>query len=262
MSQKHTYQGAEPVRINKWMAELGLASRREAEALIGEGRVLIDGAVVEEPGRKIAAGQTLELVASRGGARAHERFTAVLNKPVGFVSGQPEPGNIPAVRLLTRKALDGSAPLIPDERISLPPVGRLDKDSRGLLVLSNDGVLVKAVIGPQSEVDKEYLVTVQGRVDSDKLKLLRHGLSLDGKALRPAKVSFVRDGVLRFVLTEGRNRQIRRMCELVDLRVVDLFRIRIGPLQIGDLGEGRWRMLTPQERAGLIAASAPSADPA
>jgi multidrug efflux pump subunit AcrA (membrane-fusion protein) len=108
---------------------------------------------------------------------------------------------------------------------------------------------------PQSELDKEYVVRVAGRIDEPTLSRLRHGLELDGRRLRPAKVSVIQGQVLRFVLTEGRNRQIRRMCELVGLRVMDLLRIRIGPLELGDLPEGRWRLLTAAERAAMIAAS-------
>ena len=252
---KRTYDGDEPQRINKWLAQAGVCSRREAEALIDAGRITIDGETVTDMGRKIARGQTLELIEKHGGPGAYERFSVILHKPVGVVSGQPDPGQIPAVRLLSRKALIGEAPMIPDEKFSLPPLGRLDKDSRGLLLLSNDGVLAKAVIGPTSEIDKEYLVRVEGRIDSAKLALLRHGLSLDGRELRPAKVTLARDDVLRFVLTEGRYRQIRRMCEVVDLTVIDLFRTRVGPIKLGDLPELRWRMITPQEREDLIAAS-------
>jgi 23S rRNA pseudouridine2604 synthase len=253
MSWTRTYDEDEPQRVNRWLAQSGVCSRREAEALIADGLVSIDGARVEDVGRKIARGQTLVL-ADRGAARLEARLTAVLHKPVGYVSGQPEPGLIPAVRLLTRKALVGEAAVIPDAKMSLPPVGRLDMDSRGLLLLSDDGVLAKAVIGPDSEMDKEYMVRVEGRVTSQKLGLLRHGLELDGRKLRPARVSFAGDQLLKFVLNEGRNRQIRRMCELVDLRVVDLLRTRIGPLSLGDLPEGRWRVLTPDERSAMIAA--------
>jgi 23S rRNA pseudouridine2604 synthase len=111
------------------------------------------------------------------------------------------------------------------------------------------------VIGPQSELDKEYVVRVAGRIDEPTLGRLRHGLELDGRKLRPAKVSVIQGQTLRFVLTEGRNRQIRRMCELVGLRVMDLLRVRIGPLQLGDLPEGKWRLLTAAERQAMITAS-------
>jgi 23S rRNA pseudouridine2604 synthase len=241
------YDGAEPQRINKWLAQQGVCSRREAEALIADGVVFIDGARVDDPGRKIEPGQTLEL--KRGGDAG---LTLVLNKPVGFVSAQPEHGQTPAARLLTRANFvgDGSAPQV--GRLSLAPLGRLDQDSRGLLLLSDDGVLAKAVIGPQSTLDKEYRVRVNGAVTERKLALLRHGLTLDGRTLKPATVTQMRDGALRFVLLEGRKRQIRRMCALVDLEVADLQRIRIGPLKLGELPEGRWRALRADERSALL----------
>lgn len=253
MSWTRRYDEAEPQRVNRWLAQSGICSRREAEGLIADGLVSIDGERVEDPGRKILPGQTLVLADRAQGRLAG--FTAVLNKPMGYVSGQPEPGQTPAVRLLTRAALIGESATIPEAKMSLPPLGRLDMDSRGLLVLSDDGVLAKAVIGPQSELDKEYLVRVTGQVSESKLARLRHGLSLDGRKLKPAKVSVVSGQTLRFGLTEGRNRQIRRMCELVGLHVVDLERVRIGPLKLGDLPEGRWRPLTPAEREAMIRAS-------
>ena len=253
MSWTRRYDEAEPQRVNRWLAQNGVCSRREAEAFIADGLVSIDGERVEDAGRKIQPGQTLTL-ADRGGDGP---FTAVLNKPPGFVSGQPEPGYTPAVRLLTREALVGESDVIPQARMSLPPLGRLDMDSRGLLIFSDDGVLAKAVIGPQSELDKEYVVRVRGQIDDRRLGLLRHGLELDGRQLKPAKVTPIADQTLRFVLTEGRNRQIRRMCDMVGLAVADLLRVRIGPLHLGDLAEGRWRRLTAAERVALIAASDP-----
>jgi 23S rRNA pseudouridine2604 synthase len=255
MAWTKTYDGAEPQRVNKWLAQAGVCSRREAEALIEAGQVFIDGERVSDVGRKIAAGQTL-LLNDRAEAGLASQISVMIHKPVGIVSAQPEGNQVPAARLLKREAQVGGG-MIPSSKASLAPVGRLDQDSRGLLVLSEDGVLAKAVIGPDSQVDKEYLVTVKGRIDRAKIGLLRHGLELDGRKLKPAKVSLQDTQVLRFVLVEGRNRQIRRMCELVGLEVTDLFRTRIGPLKLGDLPEGKWRHLTNEERAGLIEASAP-----
>jgi 23S rRNA pseudouridine2604 synthase len=254
MAWTRRYDEAEPQRVNRWLAQNGVCSRREAEALIGRGLVSIDGVQVDEPGRKIEPGQTLTLADAAGSELAHS-LTVVLNKPTGVVSAQPEGRQVPAVRLLTRDALVGEASAIPGRDTSLAPLGRLDMDSRGLLILSEDGVLAKAVIGPTSALDKEYRVRVTGPFIEKKLALLRHGLSLDGRQLKRARVELVGHQELRFVLTEGRNRQIRRMCEMVDLTVVDLFRVRIGPLVLGELAEGRWRMLTPEERTALIAAS-------
>jgi len=251
MAWTRLYAEAEPQRVNRWLAQSGVCSRREAEALIARGLVQIDGETVADPGRKIQAGQTLVLNDS---AQAHldTQLSVVVHKPVGIVSAQPEGAQVPAARLLTKAALFGPPSPIPDVRTRFAPMGRLDMDSRGLLILSEDGVLAKAIIGPESDLEKEYLVQVAGPIDERKLGLLRHGLQLDGRTLRPAKVSLISDQRLRFVLKEGRNRQIRRMCELVGLNVVDLLRIRIGPLELGDLPEGRWRPLTVDERAALL----------
>jgi 23S rRNA pseudouridine2604 synthase len=144
---------------------------------------------------------------------------------------------------------------MPTKRTRLAPLGRLDQDSRGLLLLSEDGVLAKALVGEHSKLDKEYLVRVNGQITERKLALLRHGLQLDGRQLKSAQIEQVEPQRLRFILHEGRNRQIRRMCELVELDVTDLLRLRIGPLKLGTLQEGKWRMLQPEERNALIGAS-------
>ena len=248
------YEGEEPQRVNKWLAQAGVCSRREAEALIAAGLVSIDGETVADAGRKIAAGQTLTLN-DRATAALAEGVTIVMHKPMGYVSGQPEPNKLPAVRLVTDNNRVGEG-VTPADEVSLPPIGRLDEDSRGLLLLSSDGVVAKAVIGPESDLDKEYLVRVTGDITEKKLKILRHGLMLDGRQLRPAYVSRMESHRLKFILREGRNRQIRRMCEMVDLEVVDLIRVRIGPLKLDNLPEGRWRLLTAEERAALVGAPA------
>ncbi|WP_292036894.1 MULTISPECIES: pseudouridine synthase [unclassified Brevundimonas] len=250
MAFTRTYDGPEPVRINKWLGQTGVCSRREAEALIAAGMVSIDGESVTDAGRKIEPGQTLTLN-DRGEAALASGVTILIHKPLGYVSGQPEPDKIPAVRLLTEANRVGEG-AVPGEDASLPPIGRLDEDSRGLLMLSSDGVVAKAVIGPQSHLDKEYLVRVEGDVTEKKLALLRRGLMLDGRILKYAKVSRMEQNRLRFILTEGRNRQIRRMCEMVDLEVVDLLRIRVGPIHLNNLPEGSWRMITAEEREALI----------
>ena len=232
------YDEPEPQRVNRWLAQQGVCSRREAEGLIAEGRVSIDGEVVSDAGRKIEPGQTLTL--SEGtAAKADSRFSAMVNKPVGLVSAHPEHGQVPAVRLLTAANLWGGEGTAPDPRASLAPMGRLDMDSRGLLILSDDGVLAKAVIGPESDLEKEYLVRVTGVVTPKKLDQLRFGLQ---RRRPPAQARQGRtrstDHQLRFILKEGRKRQIRRMCELVGLHVVDLVRVRIGEVRLGDLPEG------------------------
>ncbi len=250
MSFSRTYDGDEPVRINKWLGQSGVCSRREADALIADGLVSVDGQVVTDAGRKLEPGQTLTL-SDRATAALAEGVTIVMHKPMGYVSGQPEPNKLPAVRLVTGNNQVGPG-TVPADDHSLPPIGRLDEDSRGLLLLSSDGVVAKAVIGPQSDLDKEYLVRVTGDITEKKLKILRHGLMLDGRQLRPAYVSRMESFRLKFILREGRNRQIRRMCEMVDLEVIDLIRVRIGPLKLDNLPEGKWRMLTAEEREALV----------
>ncbi len=250
MAFTRTYDGDEPIRLNKWMGQTGVCSRREADALIAQGLVSIDGTVVTDAGRKIETGQTLTLADQATDALA-AGVTILIHKPVGYVSGQPEPDKIPAVRLLTEANRIGEGE-VPTADASLPPIGRLDEDSRGLLLLSSDGVVAKAVIGPDSDLDKEYLVRVVGDVTEKKLKILRHGLMLDGRQLRPAYVSRMESFRLKFILREGRNRQIRRMCEMVDLEVIDLIRVRIGPIRLDGIPEGKWRMATAEERAALL----------
>lgn len=256
MAWTRRYEEAEPQRVNKWLAQNGVCSRREAEALIAKGLVFIDGQRVDDAGRKIETGQTLVLNDSAQ-AILDTMLSIVFHKPIGIVSSLPQGDQVEAATLLTKDAQWDEGGAVPGSGNNLAPLGRLDRDSRGLLVLSEDGVLAKALIGPESEIDKEYMVLLTGVITPKKIALLRHGLELDGRKLRPAKVTQIHDQKLNIVLKEGRNRQIRRMAELVELRVVDLMRVRIGPLQLGDLPEGRWRHLSEDERSALIRASKP-----
>ena len=228
-----------------------MCSRREAEALIAQGRLHIDGVRVDDPGHKIAPGETLVLEDAACGAD-DTPISVVVNKPAGLVSAQPEGRQVPAARLLTRQNLWKGDVAAVAASARLAPLGRLDMDSRGLLLLSQDGVLAKAVIGPESTLDKQYVVRVSGILTAQRIALLRHGLRLDGRELKRARVDQVADQTLDFTLWEGRNRQIRRMCEAVGLSVVDLLRTRIGPLRLADLPEGCWRPLDAAERAALL----------
>lgn len=256
MAWTRRYDDPEPQRVNKWLAQSGVCSRREAEGLIAQGLVYIDGERVNDAGRKILTGQTLVLNDSAE-QQLNSSLSIVLHKPMGIVSSLPQDDQIEAVTLLTREALWRGEATIPTAANNLAPLGRLDRESRGLLVLSEDGVLAKALIGPESDIDKEYNVLLTGVITPQKIALLRHGLELDGRKLRPAKVTQLTEQKLNIVLKEGRNRQIRRMAELVELRVVDLVRVRVGTLNLGDLPEGKWRPLSSDERAELIAASKP-----
>jgi 23S rRNA pseudouridine2604 synthase len=253
-NQHWVHDGPETMRINKFMGQSGIASRRDAEALIAAGRVRVDGQTVTEPGARIGPGQVLELAPkdSHAVTRADAPLTVLLNKPPGFVSAHPQPGETPAVALLEpARSLDTPAQDL--RALSLAPLGRLDLESRGLLLLSSDGVLAKAVIGPDSALPKRYLVDVGDVVRPDQLARLRHGLTLDGRALKKAVVNRQGDGRLEFRLQEGRNRQIRRMCASVGLPVHDLQRTHVGPVSLDGLSEGSWRLLQAEERAALLA---------
>ncbi len=237
-------------RLSKRMGELGLCSRREADQWIENGWVKVDGQTVTTLGVRVSPQARIEVDPA---ARLHQsgQVTVLLNKPVGYVSGQAEDGYQPAVVLIrpeNRWSSDPSPIEFKHEHLrGLAPAGRLDIDSTGLLVLTQDGRVAKQLIGENSKVEKEYLVRVDGTLSEHGLQQLRHGLRLDGVTLRPAQVSWQNAQQLRFVLREGRKRQIRRMCELVGLQVTGLKRVRSGNVPLGGLPLGRWRYLGPDE---------------
>jgi 23S rRNA pseudouridine2604 synthase len=287
------------LRLNKRMAELGLASRREADEWIGKGWVKVNGRVAEM-GMQVTPDVRIEIDKQAQGQQA-KQVTVLINKPLGLVSGQAEDGHEPAITLVqpqNRWAEDNARFFFhPSQLKSLVPAGRLDIDSTGLLVLTQDGRIARQLIGEDAVMEKEYLVRVMytgvlnaaaansaaatyaaapgartkaaqpgqvtqlSRIDDDdpvsqdvqsvfpaeKLALLRHGLSLDGQPLQLAKVEWQNPEQLRFVLTEGKKRQIRRMCEQVGLKVVGLKRVRIGKVMLGNLPVGQWRYLAPHE---------------
>lgn len=246
------------IRLNKRMADLGLCSRREADDWIARGWVRVNGqpaslGMAVSPQARIEVDHQAQQV-------QRQQVTILLNKPVGYVSAQAEDGHRPAVSLIQAahrwRECHSSIRWSPQQLRGLAPAGRLDIDSVGLLVMTQDGRVARQLIGEDSEVEKEYLVRVslgprsqdvQSVFPAERMRLLHHGLSLDGQALRPAQVSWQNPEQLRFVLREGRKRQIRRMCEAVGLQVTGLKRIRIGRVLLGSLPLGQWRYLTPSE---------------
>lgn len=258
--------GAATSRLNKRMAELGLCSRREADEWIAQGWVQVDGAVAIM-GQQVGP-QAQITIDPRARGRQEGQVTILLNKPIGYVSAQAEDGHEPAVALINPHTHWREDPsrnrFSPPQLRGLAPAGRLDIDSVGLLVLTQDGRVARQLIGEQSVMEKEYLVrvvyqpgtasgpvvetNVQAVFPAGQLARLRHGLQLDGQPLKPARVEWQNPEQLRFVLTEGKKRQIRRMCEQVGLKVVGLKRIRIGRVLLGNLPLGQWRYLGPQEQ--------------
>jgi 23S rRNA pseudouridine2604 synthase len=254
-----TEASAATTRLNKRMAELGLCSRREADDWISKGWVRVNGEIAPM-GLQVAPDARIE-VDPKARGQQQQQVTILINKPMGYVSAQAEDGHEPAVVLVQpRNHWNGDASrtrFSPQQLRGLAPAGRLDIDSIGLLVLTQDGRVARQLIGEDSGVEKEYLVRVQyGDVVADvksafpeqQLARLRHGLSLDGQPLKPARVDWENPEQVRFVLKEGKKRQIRRMCEQVGLKVVGLKRIRIGGVVLGNLPVGQWRYLGPNEK--------------
>ncbi|MCX5591947.1 pseudouridine synthase [Alcaligenes endophyticus] len=240
----------EKIRISKLMAERGMCSRREADAFIERGWVRVDGEVVSELGSKAYPNQKITLE-KQARQKQTQRVTIILHKPVGYVSGQAEKGYRNAVSLISGvtqyKGGRGGVRFEPGHLRGLAPAGRLDIDSTGMLILTQDGRIARQIVGEDSVIEKEYLVRVSGKLTERGLAMLNFGLTLDGQQLRPAEVSWQNEDQLRFILREGRKRQIRRMCEMVGLKVVGLKRVRIGDIVLGDLPVGQWRYLKEGE---------------
>jgi 23S rRNA pseudouridine2604 synthase len=240
----------EKIRLSRLMSQRGLCSRREADEYIERGWVFVDGERISQLGTKVFPTQEIKL-ARMAQAQQCDQITLLLHKPIGYVSGQPERGYKPAISLINRESQfhDSNAPsnFSPLYFKGIAPAGRLDIDSSGLLVFTQDGRIARKLIGAESEIEKEYLVRVEGALSQRALSLLSHGLSLDGKALKRAQVMQQNKDQLRFILKEGRKRQIRRMCELVGLKVTGLKRVRIGKVRLGELPLGKWRYLRQGE---------------
>jgi 23S rRNA pseudouridine2604 synthase len=250
------------VRLSKLMSEQGLSSRREADDWITQGWVSVDGQIVTELGTRILPTQTIS-IDPMARAQQAQRVTILLHKPIGYVSAQAEDGHEPAI-VLIRPENRWSEDTLPWQLTrghlhKLAPAGRLDIDSTGMLVLTQDGRIARHLIGEDALVEKEYLVRVVSMAEPEAenvmavtppeaIAAMQHGLWLDDQPLKPAKVSWQNEQQLRVVLREGKKRQIRRMCELVGLKVTGLKRVRMGKIVLGKLPVGQWRFLRPDEQ--------------
>jgi 23S rRNA pseudouridine2604 synthase len=242
-----------PLRLSKRMSELGLCSRREADRLIEQGLVLVNGSIVDQLGTKVLPTDKIEL-RQRAQEQLAEKVSVMLNKPIKFTSHGNDQGYPTVLDLILKKnQSDLERPFSIKIKEGLGPVGRLDIESQGLMLLSQDGRVAKAVIGEHVEMEKEYLVRFVGELNKEKIsKLSRGEIVLDGRRLKEALVEQINEDQLRIVLVEGVKRQIRRMMDIVDLQVTGLKRVRIGPLRLGNLPEGMWRHLTEEEVQGLL----------
>lgn len=225
------------MRLNKYIAYLNIASRREADKLIKDGKVKVNGEIIINPA--IQVGKNDKIICDIENYK-NEKIYIKLNKPVGYVVSNNKKEGKPIYKLL-------------DEKLKkLYPVGRLDKDSKGLILFTNDGIFSRKIIGEESECEKEYYVKLEGNISDGALKKLEFGISLDGKKLKAAIVKRVSKNSFNIILKEGRNRQIRRMCEKVGFEVILLKRLRISNIYLNDLQEGKFEYLTKDEINSIL----------
>ncbi len=236
-----------PIRLQKVLARRGFGSRRACDDLIAAGRVTVDGEVAILGRRVDPSTCTVEVDGAPLGVKPGV-VHFLLNKPSGVITTASDPQGRPTVV--------GLVPASP----RVFPVGRLDADTEGLLLLTNDGDLTHHLTHPSYGVDKEYLAQVEGSPSRSAVRQLRDGVELDDGLTAPARVTLIEPNLLKIVIHEGRNRQVRRMCEAVGHKVVRLVRTRIGPLTDRRLAPGEWRTLTPEELRSLEIASAGSPD--
>ena len=225
------------MRLNKYISSLNIASRREADKLIKDGKVKVNGEIIINPA--IQVGENDKIICDIEDYK-NEKIYIKLNKPIGYVVSNNKKEGKPIYKLL-------------DEKLKkLYPVGRLDKDSKGLILFTNDGIFSRKIIGEESECEKEYYVKLEGNISDGALKKLEFGISLDGKKLKPAIVKRVSKNSFNIILKEGRNRQIRRMCEKVGFEVILLKRLRISNIYLNDLQEGKFEYLTKDEINSIL----------
>lgn len=225
------------MRLNKYIASLNIASRREADKLIKDGKVKVNGNIVNNPAIQVE--EKDKIICDIEDYKS-EKIYIKLNKPIGYVVSNNKKEGKPIYRLL-------------DEKLkNLYPVGRLDKDSKGLILFTNDGIFSRKIIGENSDCEKEYYVKLNDNISDGALKKLEFGISLDGKKLKPATVKRVSKNSFNIILKEGKNRQIRRMCEKVGFEVILLKRIRIAEIYLNELKEGDFEYLTKEEINSIL----------
>lgn len=225
------------MRLNKYIASLNIASRREADKLIKDGKVKVNGNIVNNPAIQV---EEKDKIICEIEDYKSEKIYIKLNKPIGYVVSNNKKEGKPIYRLL-------------DEKLkNLYPIGRLDKDSKGLILFTNDGIFSRKIIGENSDCEKEYYVKLNDNISDGALKKLEFGISLDGKKLKPAIVKRVSKNSFNIILKEGKNRQIRRMCEKVGFEVILLKRIRIAEIYLNELKEGDFEYLTKEEINSIL----------
>lgn len=233
------------MRLQKYMAQCGVASRRASEEIIAQGRVRVNGEVVDFMGFEVDEENDIVEVDGTVIKVEAKKYYILLNKPKGYVTTVSDEFDRPTVMELVR-----------DVHARIYPVGRLDYDTAGLLIMTNDGEFANILTHPSHAVNKAYIAQLNTMPDADKLKQLKTGVLLDGKLTAPAKVEVLKPGKkgieIKVTIHEGRNRQVRRMFEAIGAEVISLKRIAVGSVTLGNLPEGKWRHLNDAERQRLV----------
>ncbi len=226
-------------RINKYIASCGICSRRKADELISQGKVEINGQVVTDMGHKV---DTNDIVKINGKliTKEEEKVYIVLNKPKGYVTTSSDQFN-------RKNVID-----LINENVRVYPIGRLDMYTEGLLLLTNDGEFANAIMHPRNKIEKTYVVTTDTNITKEQIDKLKNGVDIGDYITKPAKVRIISKDKIEIIISEGKNRQVRRMCDAVEINLLNLKRIKIGNIELGKLQTGKYRYLTEEEKQSMI----------
>ena len=227
-------------RLNKYIASCGVCSRRKSDELISSGKVKVNGQVVTNLGEKVSSKDIVE-VDNKLIQKEEKKVYIVLNKPRGYVTTNSDEYN-------RKNVID-----LIDEDVRVYSIGRLDKDTEGLLLLTNDGEFSNKVMHPRNKIKKTYIVTTDTNVTNEQLEKLRNGVDIGDYITRPAKIKRIGNEKVQIIISEGKNRQVRRMCDSVGINLLNLRRIQVGNILLGNLQSGKYRYLTAKEKNELIA---------
>ena len=226
-------------RLNKYIASCGVCSRRKSDELISSGKVKVNGQVVTNLGEKVSSKDIVE-VDNKLIQKEEKKVYIVLNKPRGYVTTNSDEYN-------RKNVID-----LIDEDVRVYSIGRLDKDTEGLLLLTNDGEFSNKVMHPRNKIEKTYIVTTDTNVTNEQLEKLRNGVDIGDYITRPAKIKRIGNDKVQIIISEGKNRQVRRMCDSVGINLLNLRRIQVGNILLGNLQSGKYRYLTAKEKNELI----------